>query len=230
LLSTVRKAVDVIHCFISATVLERPFLNFATFPGFGPGPGVHESSISRRGFPTTDAASHNLVSICHGSCDEKDRNVPEPFFFGPSGITEVLIPPPAVHGFHEGAGRLLKNPCIVSGSISKQIKEREGGDAVSASSTPSDAEVRREIGPFDNFINHIKTQRLTDYIYIPVRSNAVHLPRPRRRKCSTMLPLHRLCFSPCGRNKCIRTDATRVFQQSPGHEDLPYLDQHGETT
>jgi hypothetical protein len=31
-----------------------------------------------------------------------------------------------------------------------------------------------------------------------------------------MIPLHRLRFSPCGRNKCIRTDATRVFQQSPG--------------
>jgi hypothetical protein len=44
--------------------------------------------------------------------------------------------------------RLLKNPCLVSGSISKQFKEREGGDAVSASSTPSDAELRREIGPF----------------------------------------------------------------------------------
>jgi hypothetical protein len=48
------------------------------------------------------------------------------------------------------ARRLLENPCIVSGSISKQIKEREGGDAVSASSTPSEAELRREIGPFKN--------------------------------------------------------------------------------
>ena len=111
--------------------------------------------------------------------------------------------------------RLLKNPFIVSGSISKQIKEREGDDAVSASSTPSDAELRREIGPFENSLISITSQRLTDYIYIPVRSNAVHLTRPRRRKSSTMLPLHRLRFSPCGRYKCIRTDATRVFQQSP---------------
>ena len=48
--------------------------------------------------------------------------------------------------------RLLKNPCIVSGSISKQIKEREGDDAVSASSMPN---LRREIGAFENFINCI---------------------------------------------------------------------------
>ena len=56
--------------------------------------------------------------------------------------------------------RLLKNPCSVSGSISKQIKEREGGDAVSASSTPSDADLRREIGPFENLVNRKKPQRL----------------------------------------------------------------------
>ena len=112
--------------------------------------------------------------------------------------------------------RLLESPCIVSGSISKQIKERKGGDAVSASSTPNDAELRREIGPFENSIYSGMSPCLTDYIPIPVRSNAVHLTRPRRRKCSTMLPLHRLRFSPCGRIKCIHTDATRVFQQSPG--------------
>ena len=114
--------------------------------------------------------------------------------------------------------RLLESPCIVSGSISKQIKERKGGDAVSASSTPNDAELRREIGPFENSIYSGMSPCLTDYIPIPVRSNAVHLTRPRRRKCSTMLPLHRLRFSPCGRNKCIRTDATRVFSSLLGVE------------
>ncbi len=50
--------------------------------------------------------------------------------------------------------RPLKNPRDVSGSVSKQVKEREGGDADSASSTPSDAEMRREIGPFETVEYH----------------------------------------------------------------------------